>query len=165
MIKAWEFNPHIAHLTKEEAAAFDEKDPNTRRDKIASLLGKYGLLTPAAVNTLYGGGEVGNPAVFNLQDVSAPVTTTAKDVKGEGTSRTRWVSPSAAAASKKPGKPGAAAEPPPSLIIPTGPVTIEVGNKPIILGSLGANTVHVSWDGDPHAENLTLSMTTTEAVG
>lgn len=133
--QAWDFDPLIVHLSQDELAAFEEKDPGVRRDKIAALLGKYGALTPANLQALYQRQKSGDPEGLPLA--------------------MRPISASVVNAPKPSGKTPPISTPTPSA------VTIEVNGKPMILGAAGGPRYQfkITWEGDPNAENLQADTT------
>lgn len=156
MIRAWEFNPFIAHLSKEEQAMLDEADPYKRRDNEIKLLARYGAATPENIAAIYS--RPINEPVPALPG-STPVPVSAIPVNRPSAPTTPITQPN-----KPTTQPNNAPETPVPARINPAPIQIEVGGKPIILGSLGGarqHVIEVQWNADDDEQNLAIDVTTT----
>ena len=169
MVEAWMFNPYIAHLTKDELAAFED-DPdalNSRMGKISAVAAKYGMLRGEAgaanFRRIYGVGAHGEDLLQPTDPPALPKPPTPPPKPPP-----------------KPGKSGAPAggdeggelsipvstpAPKTPKMIPMGPsggkIQMNLGGETIILGANDdRHKVEIRWEGDPNDPNLVADVTT-----
>lgn len=163
MIRAWEFNPFIAHLSKEEQAMLDEVDPFKRRDNAIKLLARYGAATPENVAALYSR-SIDLPVTMMPMTPGGPAVPMMTLPTGNKPTVPAPGSTTPSAQPNPPPKPSAAPEQPaPAKFVPS-PIPVEVGGKTIILGSIGGagmrHVIKVQWSADSDELDLVADVTT-----